>query len=135
VFPGDDNGKGVIRPYDRRASLDKYDFTNAWDSLPIIQEYVKQKLGETPAPRPPDTKPKVESPSTPTVPKEALAVNTVTSAVEGERWDPNKQLDKLKSGVIDRLREQQLKQRSSTTAPDQEADDPPQKITIDEGTH
>jgi hypothetical protein len=106
-----------------------------WDSLPIIQEYVKQKLGETPAPRPTDLKPKVESPSTPTIPKEALAVNTVTSAVEGERWDPDKQLDKLKSGVIDRLREQQLKQRSSTIALGQEADDPPPKITIDEGTH
>jgi hypothetical protein len=106
-----------------------------WDSLPIIQGYVKQKLGETPEPRPTDPNPKVESPSTSNVPKEALAINTVTSAVEGERWDPNKQLDKLKSGVIDRLREQQLKQRSSTIAPDQEVDDPPPKITIDEGTH
>jgi hypothetical protein len=31
VFPGDDKGKGVTRPYDRRASLDKYDFTNAYN--------------------------------------------------------------------------------------------------------
>jgi hypothetical protein len=155
VFPGDEppRAKGVVSD-DRRPSLERYEFTNAygpyfilltssWDSLPIIQSYVKQKLGETPEPTPKeDTKSKVESPTTPTIPKRVLAVSTMTSATEGERWDPNKQLDKLKSGVITKLREQQQKRSptttnatpNSTTEPTTE-EQPPPKITVDEGTN
>jgi hypothetical protein len=37
VFPGDvnDQGKPIPRPYDRRASLDNYEFTNAYDPISI----------------------------------------------------------------------------------------------------
>jgi hypothetical protein len=157
VFPGDEAMKSPpkapeARPYDRRASLDRYEFTNAynpfsspltfsWDSLPIIQGYVKQKLGETPEPLPTHTSPKVESPSVPTVPKNVLAISSISSATEGERWDPNKQLDKLKSGVITKLREQQQK-RSPTLSKsipghpsntEEEAEQFPPNIEADDG--
>ena len=156
VFPGDepakDKGKAIeAGPYDRRASFEKYEFTNAygsqsiflisrWDSLPIIQSYVKQKLGETPTPSSAEPKPKVESPSTPSSSKGVIATNSVVSTTEAEQWDPNKQLDKLKSGVISKLREQQ--KRSPTGSPTQPpttttegGEEPPPKISIDDGTN
>jgi hypothetical protein len=86
--------------------------SSSWDSLPIIQTYVKQKLGDAPAPVPKEivVKPTVESPTMP-MPKPVLAASTVASAVEGERWDPNRSLDKLKTGVIHKLLEQQQQQQ------------------------
>src|SRR5271169_4461236 len=97
-----------------------YRFTNwfRWDSLPIIQTYVKQKLGETPEPNSTDTttKPKVEPPSIPGTPRDVFATSSVVGASEGERWDPDKQLDKLRSRVISKLREQQLKRSTTTTS-------------------
>ena len=156
VFPGDepikDKGKAVeAQPYDRRGSFEKYEFINAygqqsiflisrWDSLPIIQSYVKQKLGETPAPSSAEAKPKVEYPSIPSAANRGLATSSVVSVSEGERWDPNKQLDKLKSGVISKLREQQ--RRSPTSPPmrspgttTEAGEEPPPKISVDDGTN
>lgn len=110
----------------------------SWDSLPIIQSYVKQKLGE-PAPITAEEKPQLESPSTPTAPlaKSILAASRVTSAVEGERWDPNKAVDKLKSGVITKLKEQSKRSpnASHTTPATTAIDEPPVKINVDEGTN
>jgi hypothetical protein len=105
-----------------------------------MQTYVKHKLGETPEPHSTESKSKVAEPSTPTVPvpKDVLAVSQVKSAVEGERWDPNKSLDRLKSGVVNRLREQQQRRSlpATRTKPGQEEEDAtPPKITIDDGTH
>jgi hypothetical protein len=79
-----------------------------WDSLPIIQTYVKQKLGEAPELKEKVVpKAKVASPMTPAVTKPVVVTDPHVSAVEGERWDPNRQLDKLKTGVLNRLYEQQ----------------------------
>jgi len=142
VFPGDEPAKSMVenkvvpppRPYDRRASLDNYEFTNAyvpftlssfdeliwecrWDSLPIIQSYVKQRTGEKPEPSPESANANNDAPTAPPVPKDFLAVSTATSASEGERWDPNKQLDKLKTGVISRLREVEKMTSPTNTSP------------------
>jgi len=87
-----------------------------WDSLPIIQSYVKQKLGEAPERKEkPAPKAKIESLVTPTVPKSVMVASSLASAVEGEQWDPNRQLDKLKSGVLNKLLEQQKKRSPKTS--------------------
>lgn len=124
-----------------RMSLVLYFLIFRWDSLPIIQTYVKQKLGETAEPNSTNTtaKPKVEPASILSAPKDLLATSSVVSAHEGERWDPNKQLDKLKIGVISKLRQQQQK-RSPTVTPEQPAtisgsEDPSAKISVDDGTN
>jgi len=112
--------------------------TFSWDSLPIMQSYVKQKLGE-PAPITAEEKPEVESPSTPTGPvtKGILATSNVPGAVEGERWDPNKAVDKLKSGVITKLKEQSKRSplASHTTPATTAIEEPPVKVTVEEGTN
>jgi hypothetical protein len=112
---------------------------SSWDSLPIIQSYVRQKLGE-PAPVTTEENPNLESSSSPTVPapKGILAANSVTSAVEGERWDPNKAVDKLKRGVITTLKEQSKRSPNSahtTPATSLTADESPVKINVDDGTN
>ena len=109
-----------------------------WDSLPIIQSYVKQKLGETPVPSSAEAKPKVESPSMPSTPIGILATSSIASASEAERWDPNKRLEQLRSGVISKLRGRQ--KRSPTVSPTQpptttEAGEQPPEISIDDGTN
>jgi hypothetical protein len=108
-----------------------------WDSLPIIQSYVKQKLGETPEP-PSSKSPKVPSPATPTVPTKNIltaATASVISATEAERWDPSKQLDKLKGTVISKLREQQLAKKQSVDTKEGESPPSPQHqpISTDDG--
>ena len=99
-----------------------------------MQSYVKQKLGETPEPSSSGTttKSKAEVPSVPGASKEILATSSVVSATEGERWDPNKQLDKLRRGVIRTARERQERfpMGMPTTSGDRS---PPAKILIDEG--
>jgi hypothetical protein len=106
-----------------------------------MQVYVKQKLGETPEPVQKTASEEVESPSMITVPKNVLAISSITSASEGQRWDPSKQLDKLKSGVITKLREQHQKRsptlsksipghRSNT---EEEAEEIPPQINADDG--
>ena len=100
---------------------------------------MKQKLGETPEPGATEAEPKLESPATPSISEDILTASTIASAVEGEIWDPNKQLEKLKTGVINRFREQQLK-RSPTMADVTPAtalavgEEPP-KIKADDGTY
>jgi hypothetical protein len=107
-----------------------------------MQVYVKQKLGETPEPAQKTASEKVESPSVVTVPKNVLAISSITSASEGQRWDPSKQLDKLKSGVITKLREQQHQKRSPTLSKsipghpsntEEEAEEIPPQIGADDG--
>jgi hypothetical protein len=39
----------------------------------------------------------------------------VAAPDQGERWDPNKAVDKLKTGVLNRFREQQEAQKRSPT--------------------
>ena len=154
VFPDDEPAKAKekaieARSYDRRASLEKYEFTNAyahfiirltssWDSLPIIQSYVKQKLGE-PAPVTHEETPKLEYPSTPivSIPRDSSAVNRVTGAVQGERWDPNKAVDKLKRGVITTVKEQSKRSpTASHTVPGSTlTSESPVKINTDDGTN
>jgi hypothetical protein len=75
-----------------------------------------------------------------TVPKNVLAISSISSASEGQRWDPSKQLDKLKSGVITKLREQHQK-RSPTLSKSipghpsttEEAEEIPPQIEADDG--
>ena len=109
-----------------------------WDSLPIIQSYVKQKLGETPVPSSAEAKPKAESPWTPSAPIGILETSSFDSASYAERWDPNKRLEQLRSGVISKLRKQQ--KRSPTVPPTQPptanteaGEQPPPKISIEDG--
>lgn len=83
-------------------------------------------------------KPQAECPSTPTLPID----DTSVSIREGEQRNPKENLDKLKSGVINKLRQQQSKRspsiprlQSPTMAAetmDQEVPSP--NITVDEGT-
>jgi len=82
-----------------------------------MQTYVKQRTGETPEPSPESAHPKTDAPTNPSIPKDFLAASTATSASEGERWDPNKQLDKLKTGVISRLREVEKMTSPTSTSP------------------
>jgi len=74
-----------------------------------MQTYVKQKLGEAPELKEKAIpKTKVTSPVTPTVLQPVvITADPLVSAAEGERWDPNRQLDKLKTGVLNKLYEQQ----------------------------
>ena len=102
-----------------------------------MQTYVKQKLGETLELGSTEIPPKVVSPATPSSPKGVVITSTVNGTTVGERWDPNKQLDKLKSGVISRLRQQQ-RTRYSTTTPEHPSmpmtgEGPPTQITVDDG--
>lgn len=100
---------------------------------------MKQKLGETPEPGTTEARPKLESPVTPSTSEDILAASTIASAVEGETWDPNKQLEKLKTGVINRLREQQLKRSPTSTsvtpATASAVGEEVSKITVDDGTY
>ena len=107
-----------------------------------MQTYVKQKLGETPEPGSAEARPEEESPATPTVPPDVLAASTVASATEGERWDPNRQLEKLRAAVITRLREQHKRRsrmsETATTAQERTTmaspeDESAAKVSVDDG--
>jgi len=107
---------------------------SSWDSLPIIQTYVKQKLGDAPQPEPKEMviKPKVESPITP-MPVPVLATSTLVSAMEGEHWDPNRSLDKLKTGVMSKVLEQQQQQRATNATESKSTAESSPPELVDEG--
>jgi hypothetical protein len=67
------------------------------------------------------------------MPKPLLTISSMAGATEGERWDPNKQLEKLRSGVISRLREQQ--KRSPTTDQATKKAGDTSQISIEDGTN
>jgi len=70
---------------------------------------VKQQLGETPTPKTfvGEQIATTESPITPP----ALPNLPIVGPDAGELWDPNKAVDKLKSGVMHKVRKQEAQKR------------------------
>jgi hypothetical protein len=81
-------------------------------------------------------KPKVSSPTTP-MPVPVLGTSTVVSAMEGERWDPNRSLDNLKTGVMRVLAQQKRAATSpgSTAESQHSSETAPAGNLTDEGTN
>ena len=112
----------------------------SWDHLPIIRSYVKQQLGVTPTPTTSirEQIAATESPITQSVPP-ALANMSIAGPDVGEHWDPNKAVDKLKSGVMHKVREQKAQKRMARKERPQKPPLPilgatTTEIQIDEGT-